>query len=84
MDELTCGVCGQQCSSPAALGSHQRYAHGIVGEHGKSIETKAADSARKKVESVLKCPSCNSPLELMSDGPGIYKLRCQKCYEGGE
>ena len=81
MDELTCGICGQQCSSKAALGSHQRYSHGIVGEHGKVIETKAADSAKKKVDSVLSCPDCGGPLTLQRSGPGLYVLKCQSCWD---
>lgn len=37
-----------------------------------------------KIESLIfyPCPDCGSSLKLMKDGPGIFKLKCEKCFEG--
>lgn len=85
-----CEVCNLEFATPAALGSHKR-------KH-REPKAKANSSEPIVVKLVVeqtpvnsnpqsnpyKCLECESPLELMADGPGIYKLRCQKCYEGGE
>jgi len=31
----------------------------------------------------LKCPQCRGDLELMRNAPGVYMLKCPKCYEAG-
>jgi len=30
----------------------------------------------------LRCLRCGGGLELMTSGPGVYMLKCPKCYEG--
>lgn len=43
--ELTCPECGKVCQSPAGLGSHRRYAHGVRG--GSPAAAGASTSAER-------------------------------------
>lgn len=74
-----CEVCGAMCSTAPALGSHKRKHREKKNEMGELVE--------KLVDKLAgyRCPDCGNELVLMVDSIGIYKLKCQRCYEqGGE
>ena len=76
--------CDFVAHTPASLGSHKRYKHKIRKPESNSDRLcDLLDKIELKVGSsnLSKCPVCGSPLELMLNGPGIYKLKCSKCYE---
>ena len=93
MEQLICEICGITTKNPGALASHRYYAHGKGRVHkelsdgyrelveevrtliGKLNRLESRDSG-----SELRCPECGGLLTLMSDGPGIYKLKCIKCW----
>jgi DNA-directed RNA polymerase subunit RPC12/RpoP len=85
-----CEICGSEFTTPASLGSHQRVHKGKAKARANDsevvvrvlVEQVPIDSRQSDVQSNLyKCPDCGGSLELMKDGPGLYKLRCAVCYQ---
>jgi DNA-directed RNA polymerase subunit RPC12/RpoP len=71
-------------ATPAALGSHKRKhrepkAKANDGEVTIRLLVEQAPIESKQSDD-YKCPDCGGSLELMKDSPGIYKLRCHKCW----
>jgi hypothetical protein len=83
----TCEICGQDFASPAALGSHMRtHNRGKAkvskanGETVVRVVVEQAPGANQSPAAI--CPDCGGQLELMPNGPGLYVLKCRKCYDG--
>ena len=84
--KYVCKECGEEFDAKGKFLAHTRWQHpkkssdSVVGEKLDTVIELLKDS---KAEVVYHCPDCNGPLSLMPDGPGLFKLRCQYCYEGG-
>jgi len=80
-----CEECGKEFKTLASLGSHMRIHKGAKVKANNSEVTvrvlveQAPIESRQDVEP-YKCMDCGGSLELMKDSPGIYKLRCHKCW----
>lgn len=91
-----CEVCGKELGSPGALGSHMRLhkpkekrakklkansssegALTLIADKLTSLVDKLSNNSSPKLST---CPDCGGELELMRDGPGIWKLKCQRCW----
>jgi len=83
-----CKVCGREFASPAALGSHMRKhkpkeVKGSSGEPTVTVKLVVEQASHDPQPKPYTCPECGRELEPMLDSPGIYKLQCKSCWEGG-
>jgi hypothetical protein len=91
-----CIVCGKEFKSKAGLANHLKshlrdicdkrdvVVAGNTRTEPVTVRIVVEQASQPRVTSPqYTCPECGGDLGLMLDGPGIYKLKCQKCWKGG-